>query len=76
MPNTINSFFIGLIRKYQKDISPQLQKMGVRCLFEQSCSHYAIHCLENHNFITASFRIGYRLLSCNPINARRIGIKT
>ncbi|MGC9968432.1 MAG: membrane protein insertion efficiency factor YidD [Minisyncoccia bacterium] len=71
----INDFFINLIRKYQRDISPELQRRGVECFFNPSCSEYAIGCLQRFNLVKAGFYIAYRLLSCNPINARRVRAK-
>lgn len=60
---------IHLIKKYQIKISPKLQERGMRCLFNPSCSNYALICLEKYNVIIAIILITSRLLSCNPINA-------
>jgi len=67
---TMNQFLIKGIKKYQATLSVKLHDRGVMCLFEPSCSHYAIKALENHNIFIAVPMIAYRLLSCNPINAR------
>jgi len=65
----MKKIFINLIKKYQKELSPYLSDHGVACLFNPSCSNYALICLEKHNVIIALILITYRLLSCNPINA-------
>lgn len=65
----MKKFTIHLIHRYQKEISPELQARGVRCIFETSCSHYAVEALERHNFLTGIVLVIYRLLSCNPVNA-------
>ena len=65
----MNVMLISLIKRYQENISPKLQERGVRCLFKQSCSHYAVDKLKNNNIFLAIIFIFYRLLSCNPINA-------
>ena len=66
----MKKYAIHLIHRYQVEISPELKARGVRCIFETSCSHYAVEVLERHNFLTAIVLIVYRLLSCNPINAK------
>ncbi len=65
----MKSYFIKLIKKYQRDWSPKLQERGVKCLFDPSCSNYAIHTLNKYWLLKAVILIIYRLLSCNPINA-------
>lgn len=61
---------INLIKRYQKELSPKLEARGVKCIFERSCSKHAVDVLERHNVLVALVLITYRLLSCNPINAR------
>ena len=65
----MKKILIRLIKKYQIKISPKLKENGARCLFDPSCSNYALIVLEKHNVIIALFLITYRLMSCNPINA-------
>ena len=60
---------IRSIRRYQETLSPKLYERGVRCIFEQSCSNYAIAVLEHRSTLTACVLIVYRILRCNPINA-------
>ena len=61
-------FLIRAIRRYQETLSPKLYERGVRCIFEQSCSNYAIAVLEHRSTLTACVLIVYRILRCNPIN--------
>ena len=61
-------FLIRSIRRYQETLSPKLYERGVRCIFEQSCSNYAIAVLEHRSTLTACVLIVYRILRCNPIN--------
>jgi putative membrane protein insertion efficiency factor len=65
----LNKFLIRSIERYQKTLSPKLYDRGVRCIFEQSCSNYAIVVLEQRSTATACILIVYRILGCNPINA-------
>ena len=65
----MKNLMIKAIKKYQVTLSPKLHERGVRCLFDPSCSQYAINVLETHNVIIGLALIVYRLLSCNPINA-------
>ena len=64
----LKQFLICSIERYQETLSPKLYERGVRCIFEQSCSHYAIAILKQRNTATAVILIVYRILRCNPIN--------
>jgi putative membrane protein insertion efficiency factor len=65
----LNKFLIRSIERYQRTLSPKLYDRGIRCIFEQSCSNYAIAVLEQRSTATACILIVYRILRCNPINA-------
>ena len=56
---------IGLIRLYQKVISPML---GPHCRFHPSCSQYAIEALTEHGVIVGSGLSVKRILKCHPFN--------
>ena len=56
---------IGLIRVYQKLISPLL---GPRCRFYPSCSSYAVQALTVHGVVKGSGLAAWRLLRCHPWN--------
>ena len=56
---------LALVKSYQKLISPLL---GVVCLYQPTCSQYAVEKLEEEPTWKALPQITLRLLSCNPIN--------
>ena len=65
----MKQLFIQLIKKYQRSWSPYLAERGVRCLYEPSCSQYALESFNSHSTFVALGMTVARLLSCNPINA-------
>ena len=58
---------LGLIRLYQKIISPALP--GNTCRFYPSCSHYGYQAVYKYGAIKGSFMAVYRILRCNPFNS-------
>ena len=54
---------IGIIRLYQRAISPWLPDC---CRFEPTCSHYAIEALRVHGALRGSLLTVWRLLRCQP----------
>lgn len=56
---------ISLIRSYQKRISP---KLGSRCVYEPSCSHYAELALRKYGLKKGVAKTIKRLLRCRPPN--------
>ncbi|KXI30028.1 membrane protein insertion efficiency factor YidD [Paraglaciecola hydrolytica] len=56
---------IGLIKIYQKVISPML---GPHCRFHPSCSQYAVEALQEHGVIVGSSLSVKRILKCHPFN--------
>lgn len=59
----IKRMLIGLIKGYQRYISPQL---GSNCRFLPTCSQYAIEAVEKHGVIRGSLMATWRILRCNP----------
>lgn len=55
---------IGIIRGYQRYISPQL---GACCRFVPSCSQYAIEAVEKHGVPKGLLMAMWRILRCNPL---------
>lgn len=55
---------LGLIRAYQKAISPSL---GNVCRYEPSCSHYAYAAIERHGVLRGVWLGWRRLLRCTPL---------
>ena len=65
----MKNILIFLIGKYQKYISPHLQHSGVNCIYNTSCSNYAVESLNTHTLPKAVLLSTYRFASCNPITA-------
>jgi putative membrane protein insertion efficiency factor len=65
----LKRFLIRSIEGYQDTLSPLLRDRGVQCIFEQSCSRYAIVVVQRSSTPVACVLICFRILSCNPVNA-------
>lgn len=57
---------LGLIRFYQKFISPGLPPDT--CRFYPSCSHYGYQAIYKYGFFKGSLMAAWRVLRCNPFN--------
>jgi putative membrane protein insertion efficiency factor len=57
---------LGLIRFYQKFISPGLPPDT--CRFYPSCSHYGYQAIYKYGFFKGSWMAAWRVLRCNPFN--------
>ncbi|HEX4791720.1 MAG TPA: membrane protein insertion efficiency factor YidD [Actinospica sp.] len=58
--------FMGLIRIYQRLISPLL---GPRCRYYPSCSHYGYEAMSVHGAAKGTILTAWRILRCNPWSA-------
>lgn len=58
---------LGLIRAYQKVISPALPPDT--CRFYPSCSHYGYQAIYKYGAFKGTGMAIWRLLRCNPYNA-------
>ena len=58
--------FMGLIRIYQKTISPLL---GEVCRYYPSCSHYGYEAMSVHGAFKGTILTAWRVLRCNPWSA-------
>jgi putative membrane protein insertion efficiency factor len=56
---------IGVIRVYQKTLSPLL---GPLCRFEPSCSRYTVEALRKYGFVRGLAKGVWRIMRCNPFN--------
>ncbi|XZE52315.1 membrane protein insertion efficiency factor YidD [Planctomycetaceae bacterium SH139] len=54
---------IGLIRFYQRGISPLL---GPSCRFTPTCSQYAIEAIGKYGIIVGGWKAVRRILRCHP----------
>ena len=61
----MRALLIGLIRLYQRALSPLL---GPRCRFHPTCSAYAVQALERHGVVRGSFLAARRIARCHPLN--------
>ena len=55
--------FIGLIRLYQKILSPLI---GNQCRFYPTCSAYGIEALKRHGLFKGLILTLWRMIRCNP----------
>ena len=58
---------LGMIRAYQKVISPALP--SDTCRFYPSCSHYGYQAIYKYGALKGTIMAIWRLLRCNPYNA-------
>jgi len=56
---------LGLIRIYQKLISPLL---GNHCRFHPTCSVYTYEAIDKYGFLKGTFLGSKRLLKCHPLH--------
>ncbi len=56
---------VGLIRAYQRFISPLL---GPRCRFHPSCSQYALVAIERHGVVKGGWLALRRIVRCHPLH--------
>lgn len=59
----INRLLIGVVRGYQKVLSPV---MGNQCRFYPTCSNYSIEALQEHGAIKGSWLTVKRIARCHP----------
>ncbi len=57
---------LGLIRAYQKVVSPGFARNT--CRFYPSCSHYAYQAIYKYGALKGSGMAVWRVLRCNPFN--------
>ncbi len=58
--------FLGLIRLYQKVVSPALP--ANTCRFYPSCSHYGYQSIFKYGVLKGGAMAVWRVLRCNPFN--------
>lgn len=59
----LSGFLVGLIRLYQRFISPYL---GNHCRFTPTCSQYAVDAIRKHGALMGVGYTVWRLLRCQP----------
>lgn len=61
-------FFIGIIKFYQKNISPIICHFGFNCKYYPTCSEYMKQAIEKYGVFKGIFLGIIRLLKCNPFS--------
>ncbi len=61
----IQKLLIGLIRLYQKFISPLFPPT---CRFDPTCSHYSVEALKEHGALKGSWLSVKRISRCHPFH--------
>jgi uncharacterized protein len=61
----IRRLMIGMIRWYQREVSPSL---GSCCKYAPSCSEYMIGAIERFGPLHGVFLGLWRILRCNPLS--------
>jgi len=59
----IGRFLVGLIRLYQRFLSPYLPPS---CRFTPNCSRYTVEAIQKHGAIRGGLLGAWRVLRCNP----------
>ena len=71
-PGLAASAAVGLVRTYQKTVSPVLPALygpACGCRFYPTCSEYAAQALSMHGLLGGSYLAARRLLKCTPLHA-------
>jgi putative membrane protein insertion efficiency factor len=61
----IRSLALGVLRVYQRAISPALPR---RCKYHPTCSEYAVQAIRGYGLMRGSALAAWRLLRCNPLS--------
>lgn len=65
MAKIAKKFMIGLVKGYQRIISPLL---GKNCRFMPTCSEYFIEAIEKYGVFKGTYLGSKRILRCHPFN--------
>jgi uncharacterized protein len=61
----VKYLFVGLIRGYQRFVSPALPRS---CKYHPSCSQYAVDAFTQYGVFKGFVLASWRLLRCNPLS--------
>jgi uncharacterized protein len=61
---------LAVVHGYQRTVSPQLPRFGIRCRFEPSCSRYADAVLQRYGLPRGGWLTLRRLARCGPWTPR------
>ena len=62
----VKKILIGLVRVYQKYLSPL--KGHSTCIYFPTCSQYAVEAIEKHGALKGGLLAVWRILRCNPFS--------
>ena len=57
---------VGGIHLYQATLSPVYEKLGVRCRFTLTCSHYGEEVVRRFGVVRGGWMTAKRVLRCGP----------
>jgi uncharacterized protein len=57
---------VGSIHVYQATLSPVYAKLGVRCRFTVTCSHYGEEAIKKYGLAKGAYLASKRVLRCGP----------
>lgn len=57
---------VSAIHVYQSTLSPLYDRMGIRCRFNPSCSHYGEACVRRFGVVRGGWLAMKRVLRCGP----------
>jgi putative membrane protein insertion efficiency factor len=57
---------VGGIHLYQATVSPVYGKLGVRCRFTLTCSHYGEEAVKRYGVTRGGYLTAKRILRCGP----------
>ena len=60
-------FFLFLIEKYKKNLSPVFEHLGVHCKYYPTCSEYTKQAIIKYGALKGIFLGIKRFLRCNPL---------
>jgi len=60
---------VGSIHLYQATLSPVYAKLGVRCKFTVTCSHYGEEAIKKYGLAKGGYLASKRILRCGPWTA-------
>jgi uncharacterized protein len=57
---------LGAIHVYQATLSPVNRRIGVRCRFRPTCSHYGEGAIRKYGALVGTGKTVWRILRCGP----------
>lgn len=61
----VRKLFIGMVRFYQRALSPLL---GSNCRFSPTCSQYTIEAIEKYGAVRGIWKGVMRIVRCHPFS--------